>query len=98
MNPIAEAKLYELRGKTDRQLAALIANRLDRGLAFARAMQEDEGRDWEFVNYAEGALAEAAKWMPLLEDVPALERRRLEIKAAQLREALSRVRPVHMHA
>jgi hypothetical protein len=89
----AEAKLHELRDKTERQLVLLINNRLDRGLAFAR-MLDCEGADWEstedFAANAEKALADAIAWMPLLTSVKTLERRRLESRLTQLRDALNR--------
>jgi hypothetical protein len=93
MSQSAEAKLFELRSKTNRQLVSLIGNRLDRGLAFARLM-DSEGADWEstqdFAAHAEKAYAEAGAWMPLLSGASSLERRRLESKLAQLRNALNR--------
>ena len=94
MNHSAEAKLNELRAKTNRQLASLIGNKLDRGLAFARAL------DGESVDLAERAFGEANAWMTLLRGATQLERRRLESKLAQLRSALDRARAcqLHMHA
>jgi len=91
-----EAKLNELRTKTDRQLASLISNRLDRGLAFARVLEGDEARqNWastgHFLWNAEQALSEASAWMPLLAGASPVQRRRLEFKRTQLRDLLDRV-------
>jgi hypothetical protein len=95
MNQSAEAKLLELRSKTNRQLVSLISNKLDRGLAFARVLDCD-GADWasteHFAANAEKALAEATEWMALLNGATQLERRRLESKLAQLRAALENAR------
>ena len=93
MNQSAEAKLHELRSKTNRQLVSLISNKLDRGLAFARVL-DGEGADWasteHFAANAERALAEATDWMALLNGATQLDRRRLEFKLTQLRAALDR--------
>jgi len=92
MSQSATAKLHELRGKTNRELVSLIGNKLDRGLAFARLLDGD--CDWSaaehFAQSAEQALAEAGAWMNLLQGGQQLERRRLESKMLQLRDALSR--------
>jgi hypothetical protein len=96
MNQSAEAKLHELRSKTNRQLVSLIGNKLDRGLAFVRVI-DGGSADWasteHFAASAEKALADATAWMALLNGGTQLERRRLEFKLAQLREALA-----HTHA
>ena len=94
MSQSAEAKLHELRSKTNRELVSLIGNKLDRGLAFARVLEGDGRDDWasteHFVVNAEKALAEAIQWMTLLQDPNPYERRRLEFKLSQLRAALDR--------
>ena len=94
MSQSAEAKLHELRSKTTRQLVSLISNKLDRGLASARALEC--GTDWasaeDFAASAERALEEASVWMTLLSGATPLERRRLESKRAELRGMLDRVR------
>jgi len=103
MSQSAEAKLHELRSKTTQQLVSLISNKLDRGLEFARAM-EAESADWEsaedYAEQAERALSDATTWITLLKDVTPLERRRLESKMAQLRDALDRAgeSELHVHA
>ena len=60
----AEAKLHELRSKTNRQLASLISHKLDRGLAFARVLESEGRTNWasmeHFVVNAEKALTDAA--------------------------------------
>jgi hypothetical protein len=103
MNETAEAKLQELRSKTNRQLASLISHKLDRGLAFARVLDGDEGREnWSstehFRVHAEQAYREASAWMPLLAAETQRERRRLEFKLAQLRGALDRVATLQSRA
>jgi hypothetical protein len=95
-NDRTEAKLQELRTKTDKQLAVLIGNRLDRGLSFARVLESHESRGhWastgHFVTHAEQAATEASAWLPLLPEASLLERRRLEWKLVQLRDLLDRV-------
>ncbi|MEI9971679.1 MAG: hypothetical protein WDO73_06260 [Ignavibacteriota bacterium] len=101
MSYSAEAKLHELRNKTTRQLVSLISNKLDRGLAFARVMESDNG-DWasteHFATNAEKALAEATSWMALLNGATPLEQRRLDFKLSQLREALERSHETEMRA
>jgi len=100
MSQSAEAKLHELRNKTNRELVSLISNKLNRGLASARMLAGDGVDDWEtaehFVATAETALAEASKWMALVTDATPYERRRLEFKLAQLRAALDRVHASEM--
>jgi hypothetical protein len=63
-------KLQKLRAKTDLELAQLIRNRLERGLAL---VQEPAGNDSRA--RAEQARAEAHAWLPLaaVEDRAALE-------------------------
>jgi hypothetical protein len=99
----AAAKLHELRAKTDRQLASLISNRLDRGLAFARVLENDESRrNWasmeHFLMHAERAASEASAWIPLLSAAKHPEHRRLEFKLAQLRDVLDRVATPRLRA
>ena len=93
MSESAEAKLHELRNKTNRELVSLIGNKLDRGLAFAR-MLDGEGATWasttHYAETAEAAFAEASAWMALLNEATQWERRRLEFKLAELRKALDR--------
>jgi len=85
-------RLAEFRAKTDHQLEALISNRLERGLFFARLLLDPEVRErWasmdEFAKHAETAYREVARLMPVLR-VRAAERRRLESRLLQLREIL----------
>ncbi len=86
MSQSVEAKLHELRRKTNRQLTSLISNKLDRGLASVRVTEGEHCR------YAERAFLEASAWMALLRGTTKLERRSLEFKLAQLRAALERTR------
>lgn len=94
MRQSAEAKLHELRDKTNQELVSLIGNKLDRGLAFARMMEGEDHSNWAsrelFAVSAEKACADASAWMALLTEATPLERRRLEFKLAQLRKALDR--------
>jgi len=101
MSNSAEAKLHELRNKTNRELVSLIGNKLNHGLASVRVLDSGDGvDDWawaeRFVADAETAWSEATKWMTLLTDATPYERRRLEFKCAQLRAALDRVRAFEM--
>lgn len=74
-----QAKLAELRAKTDRQLVTLIRRALDDGL---RSPAE-----------AERAYSEVLALLPAVRDVTETERRRLESKLARLRELFNQ-RPV----
>jgi hypothetical protein len=88
----AASKLEELRRRTNLQLVAMISNKLDRGLAFARVFESDG--DWEssehFRSNAERALSDATAWMTLLASVSQVQRRQLEFKLVRLREQLDR--------
>jgi hypothetical protein len=101
MDQRAETKLLELRCKTNRQLVSLISHKLDRGLAFARALERDGGEGWasteRFAANAEKAFADACAWMPLVNSTSP-ERRRLDLKLAQLRDALDRLRGSEVRA
>jgi len=86
-------KLAELCAKTDSQLHILISDNLDRGLAFARVLLDEEARrQWasldEFAAKAETAYSEVAHLLPVLRGISAVERRRLESRLAQLRDVL----------
>ena len=76
------AKLKELRAKTDLELANLIRNRLERGLALARETSGGESRV-----RAERAHSEAHAWLPL---VAAEHRGVLERKLEELGQRLNR--------
>ncbi|MGA3016608.1 MAG: hypothetical protein ABSF62_05775 [Bryobacteraceae bacterium] len=86
------AKLKELRAKTDLELANLIRNRLERGLALARETSGGESRV-----RAERAHSEAHAWLPLVApaDRGALERmltelgRRLDRREQRVQAACS---------
>ena len=94
MSQSAEAKLHELRNKTNRELVSLISNKLDRVLAFARLLDSDcgWGAEEDFAQDAEKTLQEAGAWMGLLQGAPPVEIRHLESKIAQLRHAIDRMR------
>lgn len=69
-----QAKLAELRARTDRQLVTLMRSRLDDGL---RSRAE-----------AERAYSEVLVLLPTVRDVTEAERRGLESKLTRLREIL----------
>lgn len=94
MRNSAEAKLHELRAKTNRELVSLISNRIDRGLAFVRVLESDGHTRWasteQFLANAEKALSEATAWMTLLNGVSDPERRQLATRLTELRDAVDR--------
>ena len=94
MSKSAEAKLQELRGKTNRDLASLISHRLDRGMTFARVLENDR-QDWASTEHfranAELAYADACRWLSLLSGACSFEKRRLEIRLNELRATLDSV-------
>lgn len=82
------SKLAELRAKTDRQLTTLIGSSIERGLAFTRLLGDRKSMNgWAYAR-AEAAYAEACLLLPWVYDASRLERRRLEMKLALLREIL----------
>lgn len=91
MNSASEAeKLQRLREKTDRQLAALVCNRLKLGLALARLGANMESG--ELYVKAERAYAEALLLLPRIYTVSEAERRRLETMISELGDALDEPR------
>lgn len=74
-----DSKLTALRAKTDRQLLAVIARKLDAGLEAARR---------GLLMQARTAHREVRSLLPLVHDVPAADRRRLESKFARLQNAV----------
>jgi hypothetical protein len=72
------AKFATLRARTDRELAAIIARQLERGLQSQVPAE------------AERAVREAAMLLPTIHDLPAAERSRLERQLAELCQALER--------
>jgi hypothetical protein len=82
------SKLAELRSKTDRQLAGLIDNALERGFRLSGLASERAG--------AERTYAEISTLLTKVED-PA-ERWRLENKLQRLRAALNDLRPAERPA
>ena len=87
----ARSKLAELRLKTDQQLVGIIDSVLELGLHFARLAEgPTSANSFDFgppahVNAAK-AWAEALKLLPKVDNLS--ERRRLEWKLKQLRDAL----------
>ncbi len=71
-------KLAELRAQTDRQLATLITNRLNRGFALAERLEGDE----EIVRL----VSEVRRLLPAVSRV---DRVRLQAQLAQLEDALT---------
>src|SRR5690242_8753860 len=80
------SKLAELRAKTDQELVEVIDNELERGLSFA--VMTEGAKPVPPQIRAKTAYAEAMKLLPVVDDRS--ERRRLEKKLRQLREALDR--------
>jgi hypothetical protein len=87
-------KLFELREKTDRQLAEYINSRLDSGITFARLVTDPETRTrWAstdlFLERARASFEEACRLLPW---IPERDRRRaLHSKVDQLGRLLSEV-------
>ncbi len=81
-------KLAELRAKTDRQLITLIGSSIERGLALAGLLADRKSRNGWACAKAEAAYGEASLLLPWVYDATKLERRRLELKLALLREML----------
>ena len=88
----SNAKLTELRCKTNRDLVSLISNTLDRGLELART------RDSRNATLAEREFADVEAWLPLLTETNPLVRRRLQLRLTELRDALDRNAAPQLHA
>ena len=76
------SKWLELRGKTDRQLAALLHNMLASGLRLAREGADRDAPD--LLVRAQKAYNEVRSLLPCLLDIAAAERRLLECELAHL--------------
>jgi len=76
MNTATTSKLAELRSKTDRQLVAYLAVRLDAALQFTEKSE------------AECVYEESRALLTLIYGMTGAERRRLERKLSQLRELI----------
>jgi len=77
-----EARLAELRAKTDVELVRYVSSELNHGVRFAlQPNPQARGR-------AEEAYAEIARLMPVIGDMDPSERRRLEAKLKKLRAML----------
>jgi hypothetical protein len=83
MNGLEEQKLIELRGKTDRQLIALISNEIDRGLESVRRHSDYAG--------GERVYREVSTLLPVAYGASRAERRRLERELAELGELVNGV-------
>jgi Protein of unknown function (DUF2934) len=85
------SKFEELRIKTGIQLVRLVNNQLERGIREARqALRSADAWDFAEDHYlkAKRAFAEAARWIPLVDEIPEGERGRLEARLDHLREML----------
>jgi hypothetical protein len=80
-----EAKLAELRAKTDIELVRYVNNELSHGARFAsQSNPQSHSR-------AEEAYSEIARLLPVVHGLDESERRRLEAKLKRLRAMLDRV-------
>jgi thymidylate synthase ThyX len=77
-----EAKLAELRAKTDVELIRHVTHELDLGVRFAAYA------DYESRHRAEEAYAETSRLLPIVHDLGESERRQLEAKVNRLRMML----------
>ena len=75
-----QGKLEQLRAKTDRQLLGLVYTELD------AALRSESGGDYE---RAARAYVEATRLLPLLHNVSAAERARLEARLDSIRDRIS---------
>lgn len=80
-----EAKLRELRAKTDGELVRYVTNELALGVRYA--LESDD----QSHSRAEEAYAEIARLLPIINELGESERRRLEAKVKRLREMLDRL-------
>ena len=90
-----QAKLLELRAKTDRQLLEYIGNRLDSGLTYGRLASDPDARNrWASVDMfeerASKAYDEAQSLLPLVRNLTRAERRVLQAKTEELGRLLGR--------
>ncbi len=96
MNSTSESsKLEELRAKTDRQLMALITNRLNQAFAFlSLAARQDMRARWASNFYemkARRAWQEARVLLPCVRDLPPAERLRFEEHLGRLGQSIDAV-------
>jgi hypothetical protein len=80
-----EAKLAELRAKTDVELARYVIRELNRAVRLA-----SESNDQSRIG-ADETYAEVARLLPIAHGMDQLERRRLEAKLKRLREMLDQM-------
>ena len=92
-------KLSELRAKTDQQLQDLVRCKLDAALSFAALVEvesaDDRAHAERFLERADQALAEVQKLLPALNEQ---QRRVVDPKVTELREALDRLGRNHERA
>ena len=85
-------KLSELRAKTDRQLQDLVRCKLDAALSFAALVKvessDDRAHAERFLERADQALAEVQRLLQVLNEQ---QRRVVDPKVTELREALDRL-------
>ena len=81
----SEAKLLELRRKTDRDLLILVRRELDRGLTLAGVAATKESPLYE---QAEKAYQEVKAVLPRISGLDRCQHREFELKLKELREAL----------
>ena len=84
-----EAKLVQLRRKTDRELVFLLRKELARGLRFAETAVTKES---ELYVQAERAYVTSEAWLRLVSDLGRDERRELEFRIKELKSVLERLR------
>jgi hypothetical protein len=88
-----EAKLFELRRKTDRGLVFLVRKEIDRGLRLAEAAVTPKSKLYE---QAERAYLISEPWFLLISDLDRDERRELEFRLKELNSVLERLRAQDM--
>ena len=89
-----EAKLLELRRKTDRELVFLLRKELARGLRLAEAAVTKEA---ELFVQAERAYLMSRAWLLLVSDLSRDERRELEFRLKELKSVLERATTRKVH-
>jgi hypothetical protein len=82
------AKLSQLRARTDRQIVNLLHSKIEAGLNFAALAEAEDSNGHNPWKRADQALTEVQQLLPILNDQ---QRRELNPKLAELREALNRV-------
>ena len=86
---IREAKLVELRRKTDRGLVFLVRKEIDRGVRLAGTAITPKSK---LYRQAERAYMMSESWLLLISDLDRDERRELEFRLKELKSVLERLR------